>query len=151
MAGFLSNADINTITGLHFSGFLTFANDNIIVHKQLKKSFTSNNFDQRVLAGYSPHPTESTIQYIYESGVFPAIVKPNKVQQSNPLSYINTVALKGETIIKTNESGGLYITNSKTHSITISGQNDVYNLIADQAIENFYGLKFYLFGLEKTS
>lgn len=153
MAGFLNSTDISTITGQYQTLFNTLAIDNIIVHKEPKKSFVATNYDVGVLQGYAAPSVESNIQYIQESGVFPAIVKPNKVQKGDPLLSLNAVAWKGETIIKVSETAGLYIKNKKTLYITISGQDttsDVYTIISDEGMENFQGLRFYIFGLTKT-
>ena len=150
MAGFLTSTDIGALTGQYYTGFLTFAINNIIVHKESKKSVSASNYNQRVIPGYNTSPVENTIQLIHESGVFPAIVKPNKLQKGNQLLELNTLSLKGQTLIKTTEAGGLYIKNGKTVNIEISGRDDKYTT-SDEAIENFQGLKFYIFGLEKTN
>ena len=151
MSNYLTASNITTVTGIYQNVFDTFAIDKIIVHKEPKKSFVSTNYNQRTLQGYSVPSIEENVQYTYESGVFPAIVKPNKVQKSSNLTALNTIILEGETLIKVSETAGLYIKNSKTVNIEISGRNDVYNVIADEAIENFQGLKFYLFGLNKVN
>ncbi len=153
MAGFLNATSINSITGQYQTLFDTLAVDTIIVHKEPKKQFVATNYNQNVLQGYQSQSVEDNIQYIQESGVFPAIVKPNKVQKGDSLLSLNLVVWQGETIIKVSETAGKYIKNTKTLYIEISGQsttNDVYTIISDEGLENFQGLKFYIFGLTKT-
>lgn len=147
MSSFLTSNDVNWLTSDYQRSFDTFSLDRtrkIVVFKTPLQSLPNININEYV--GYG---NENNIQFTVVSGEYPAIIKPNKKQQTELIDDANIRVYKGEILIKVEENAKNFIDEGKNEKFLVDGM--YYNTIADKAIENFFGLKFYIYGLERTS
>lgn len=145
----LSSTDIEYLTGEFAKHFDTFATDlsrNITVYKEPKKVITI--ITGASYPGYPPEE-QTVITYIVQSGVYPAIISYNRQQNQTNLYEANVVIPKGQVRIKVKEDGKNYIKNGKTENIIVDG--NTYNTITDEAVQNYLGLSYYYFTLERTN
>ena len=145
MPSLVTAADINTFTGDFQDLFDTFKRE-IVVWKEPKKTFTT--IENNVYVGYGAEHIKTNVTYTPQSGVFQAIVSYTDKQKSENLEPLQFRHLAGDCRIKLETPGRDYIKNGKTERITIDDK--VFNVITDDAVKYFFGMKLYVFYLSST-
>lgn len=144
----LTQSDKDILTGVLFQHYLTFRKQ-ITVHKQALQTFTAINND--ILAGYGDSSQVNNITYTPVSGVFLARVRydnPIAQHKEDPIREISVRIPKGGAVIMCEEDCKSYILNGKTEKI--ESDNRSFNVVSDQGLHDYLGLKFYYFTLENT-
>ena len=146
MSSFLSSTNINSITGAYMRLWETVsAFRNVIVHKSPIQVIAQVNTP--VYAGYGNESTPSNVTYTPVSGVYPVAVIINKTNQTLPLNELHTNVDVSQITIKVTEAAKNYIEQGKTERFEIDGIS--YNGDGVTTVENYYGLKFYTYQLNK--
>ncbi len=150
MPSLLSQATTDLITGRFGDLYDTMAVNNIIINKRPIEVI--NNPATTILPGYGEASTPITdVTYIPVSGIFPAIIisphkaniKPDFIIDAKILLNVNS------TYIKVKQDCRDYIRNGHTESIQFD--NNYYNVVSIEQLQNFLGLKFYYFELKQTN
>jgi len=148
MANLITTGDKHQLTGMMGDHFDTFKTE-IVVYKEPQKvisNVTSNNS----YAGYgaSSNPVEFT--YVPVSGIYSGIVNYSNNQESELGEDLGNIMIgKGVVRIKVQQDARDFILNgAKTEAIKIDGST--FNTITDDKVQNYLGLKYYIFYLEKT-
>jgi hypothetical protein len=127
MASLITDADKLGFTGMLADHFDTFKQEIVIFKEAVKvlKNVTSNNN----YAGYGESSNQEQYEYVAVSGVYNAA--------------------RGTVRIKVEQDARDFILNgSSTEAIKIDG--NTYNKVTDDSVQNYLGLKYYVFYLEKT-
>ncbi len=147
MPSLITSSDVTSLTGDAFNHFLTFCRD-IVVFKEPIKTVVSSSSD--VYAGYGNSSEQQNVTLTPVSGIYSAIVKYNDDQkEGDPILNLNTTIPNGRARIKVAESGKVFIEAGKTECIDLDGYK--YNLASTARVQNFLGLKFYVYYLERTN
>jgi hypothetical protein len=148
MANLITTGDAFSLTGTLGDHFDTFKREIVVVKEpqRVVANTTSNNS----YAGYgaSSNPTEYT--YVPVSGVFSGIVNYTNNQESELGEELGNITIgKGVVRIKVEQDARDYILDgSKTEVIHVDGSS--FNKITDDKVQDYIGLKYYIFYLEKT-
>lgn len=142
----ISDDDKTFITGQFFSGhWLTFNHQNLIVHREPKK--TISNPSASSYYGYS-NSNNDNVEMVPQSSVFPCIVR-HKVdkQEGQFMPETMTRIIDGDVRIKILADAKDYIKADKVISIQIDDQH--YDINSEPFTQDFLGLKFYYYDLNK--
>ncbi|MEK6879003.1 MAG: hypothetical protein AABY22_05315 [Nanoarchaeota archaeon] len=128
----------------HFETFSTGRNCYITVIKepiqQINDSSSTNYY------GYGPDSSSNTeITYIPVSGVFPCIPVYSKSMNSKEFTETKFFLDTNKNYAKVKEDCRDFINDGKTERVIIDGKS--FNLDGDEAIQNFWGIRYYYFGL----
>ncbi len=147
MSSLITGSQLTTLTGIfarHFDTFSVF--QPIIVNKQPKETKTSTNDNN--LPGYGEESNTTNITFTPVSGIFPAIIVAEREQGLNRFPETQFYIPQGVTRIKVQKDARDFIKNGRTESISI---NDItFNVITDDAFQNYLGLVYYYFSLQQT-
>ena len=148
MASLITDADKLGFTGMLAVHFDTFKQEIVIFKEAVKvlKNVTSNNN----YAGYGESSNQEQYEYVAVSGVYNAIVNYNNPEQMDVGDDIGNIMIaRGTVRIKVEQDARDFILNgSSTEAIKIDG--NTYNKVTDDSVQNYLGLKYYVFYLEKT-
>ena len=148
MADLLSATDKLFFQNVLGDIFDTFKRE-IIVHKEPKKKIINPAVE--LYAGYAETSRPDNIEYILESETFSALVSyaDNLGQTKNKsIDEINTKVQKGTLRIKVQQEASDYILNGRTENVEIDGKK--FNVITQDSIKYFFGLRWFVFYLEET-
>jgi len=147
MAGALTTGEIYNLTGIfyskHWGTFAPF--HTLTIHKEAIRTITSQDVD--VYVGYDSDSVVTNETFTPVSGIYSGIVVTDNVS-SNLNNVIHAAADKNTVRVKVERPARDYINNGKTLMCDLDG--DMYNHITEEKTQNFLGLKFYIFKLEKT-
>lgn len=138
---------INKFTGVfgqHFDIFSPFYS--LVIFKEPIKTYSTDN--ARVY-GYGPDSNETTITYTPVSGVYPAIIIFDKKQDKEIFFQTKSPLSKGGIIVKVKEDAKNFIEEGRNESFRLN--RDVYNVISDPKEQNYLGLNYFYYKLEKTT
>ena len=146
---YLSNDDITFATGHFYSGhWMTFNHEKMIVHREPKK--TISNINVTTYYGYDKNKSSSdNVTLVPQSGIFPCIVRHKTDKQENqfiPETMIRVI--EGDVRIKVENSTKDYIQAETVKSIELDGQ--FFNIKSEPFSQNFLGLRFYYYDLNKV-
>lgn len=145
MASLLTSDEIVSFTGALMDHFDTFYR-NIVVFKSPQKVIAAN--PGNTYPGYENTSTESDVQYVPVSGIYPALkVSISKMDKDETFESVPIGIANGEDYIKVKEDAKDFIENGKTENILIDGQ--YYNVIGTPKVKNYLGLVFYWFPIAK--
>lgn len=150
MSSLLSTTDIFNLTGQFSNHFDTFSQFTAIVINKKPLQTISDVNSNNTLPGYGPTPNEGVITYtpVYES--FPCIAlydkppKPGEIFQEVKLGIS-----QGKVRIKVKRNARDYIVNGPNENVVLN--EVVYNLVSEDGVQNYLGLIYYYFLLERTS
>jgi len=145
MPSLLSAADINSFTGDFQNLFDTFKRD-ITIYKEPKKTISNVNLDS--YHGYGESAQKTNITYTSVSQVHQAVVSYKDRQDAEEIASVGLIYFAGDARIKVDSITKEYIKNGKTEKIVIDGK--VFNLLTEDAVKNFFGVKLYVFHLQAT-
>ncbi len=146
MASLVSISQIASLTGQLGNHFDTFSGL-ITIFKEPQKTFSNSNAN--VYAGYGPTSQETTVTYTPTSGMFAGIIIYPKTAKIGYFSEAQIPIQQGNIRIKVRQDAKDYIKNGKTEKIVIDGAS--YNLASDFSVQNYLGLIYYYFDLERTN
>ncbi len=145
MSSLLSSTEIGGFTGVLLDHFDTFQR-NITVHKEpLKVVSTINSANS--YAGYGESSNTTQFSYVPQSQTFSAMVIYAN-HQKGIASQVGSFPI-GTIKIKVKEDAAKYINNGKTEKIDVDGKS--FNAVTSDRVQNYLGLKFYIYHLEQTS
>ena len=145
MANLLANTDTSSFTGILADHFDTFKKD-IVIYKEPKK--VVNVSSNSVMAGYGENSDSSNVSFVAVSGAFSALVTYQGKQDLPYISDVSANISKGMIKIKVEKDARDYIKNGKTERVVVD--NSSFNIVSDDKLQNFLGLKYYVYFLEKT-
>lgn len=149
MAGLIPQSEVTVLTGVFAQHFDTFSRE-IVIYKEPQKVITSVNPQSSPgYYGYSQPTQEENITYVPVSGTHSAIVLYPENQDFRNLVDMKMIDLQGKVHIKVREETKNFIKNGKTEKIVIDS-ND-YNLNGSEKVQNYLGLKYYYFPVDRTS
>lgn len=149
MAGFVTNAQITVLVDAYSKHFETFKKQ-IIVVKEPQKTQVAVNTNNSPIFGYgeASQPT-SSFTYTAVSGAFDAQITMDLNQQAAELEEAKNLIGHGKLRIKIKQEARDFIEDGrKTERIDYAGQS--FNTFSFDAVQNFFGLKFYIYNLERT-
>ncbi len=147
MANLLTNFNPASFTGILADHFDTFKRD-IIVYKEPKKIINISASNNNVLAGYGESSDSENISFIAVSGTFPALINYQGKQDLPYIAEVSSSASKGVIKMKVEQDARDYIKNGKTERVIVD--NSSFNIISDDKLQNYLGLQYYVYFLEKT-
>jgi|TARA_R100000278_G_C5448098_1_gene156279 hypothetical protein len=148
MASLVTDEDKHGFTGMLADHFDTFKQEIVVFKAPVKvlQNVTSNDS----YAGYGESSNQQEFEYVSVSGVYNAIVNYNNPEQMDVGDDIGNIMIaRGTVRIKVEQDARDFILNgSSTEAIKIDG--NTYNKVTDDSVQNYLGLKYYVFYLEKT-
>lgn len=150
MASLLSTTQITYLTGEFDKLWDTMSQfRTLIVHKAPIKTITpvtNNNY----FPGYGNETIEENVTFTAVSGIFPCIAIYDKPPKPNETFQETKVSIgRGKTRIKVKADCHSYIQSGITESITVDG--NTFNVVSDDGVQNYLGLMYYYYLLERTT
>jgi hypothetical protein len=145
MASLLTNVDTSSFTGILADHFDTFKRDITIYKEPLKIVNVSTN---NVMAGYGESSDSENISFVPVSGVFSALVNYQGHQDLPYIAEVSSLASKGVVKIKVEKDARDYIQDGKTERVVVDDSS--FNIVSDDKLQNFLGIHYYVYFLEKT-
>ena len=136
-----------SFTGILADHFDTFKRS-IIIYKEPKKIINISASNNNVLAGYGESSDAENISFVAVSGTFPALINYQGKQDLPYISEVNSSASKGVIKMKVEQDARDYIKDGKTERVIVDGSS--FNIISDDKLQNYLGLQYYVYFLEKT-
>lgn len=147
---YLDANTISNITGLFHSGhWETFSDFSVVtVHRKPKEVYTSNNANHYY--GYQRSSSNNdNVTLVTEKSGFNCIVRHKTDKQENQyMSDAHFTMIDGDLRIKVLEDTKDYIEASPIESFEID--NQFFNSKSEPFTQNFYGLRYYYYDLEKV-
>ena len=143
---FLNSSQIELFSGTFARHFPSFARE-FTVFKEPKKIITSTTANY--YAGYGQSSNESQITYVPISGIYSGIISYNTNQTQENLYEARSAISKGEVRLKVQKDAYDFIKNGKNENFIVDG--NTYNVISDEAIQNYVGLQYFYFTLKRTT
>ena len=100
------------------------------------------------MAGYGESSDSENISFIAVSGTFPALINYQGKQDLPYIAEVSSSASKGVIKMKVEQDARDYIKNGKTERVIVD--NSSFNIISDDKLQNYLGLQYYVYFLEKT-
>lgn len=152
MAGFVNNNQIFALSGAYYKHWNTFKKQ-IIILKEPTKTIVTSDINNSPLFGYSEESQPATsFTYTSVTGVYDAQITENlnqKAEEIVPGEVKNTKAI-GTIRIKIQQDAKDFIEDGrKTEAIQYGGQT--FNVVNFDGLQNFFGLKFYTYFLERSA
>lgn len=145
MPSLLSALDISSFTGDFQDLFDTFKRE-ILIYKEPKKVI--QNINMNSYHGYGEAAQKTNFTYVPVFEAHKAVVSYKDKQEAEEMGGIGLMYFAGDVRIKVDEDTKNFIRNGKTEKITIDGKD--FNLLTEDSIKNFFGLKLYVFHLQQT-
>lgn len=142
---YLDANTINSLTGaldMHFSTF----SGAITIWKEPIKIFVSS--DAPVYAGFGNESLEANYTFEQISGIYPAKISYAATATKQDLKDLAISIPDNGVRIKVKEDCKDFIENGKTELIQIDGQS--YNNASWVGTQNYLGLKYYFYHLQRT-
>lgn len=149
MAGFVNNSQIAVLTSAYSKHFNTFKKQIVIVKEPIRTEITTNTLSSPIFGYGEESQVSSSYTYTSVTGVFDAQVTENLDQKVAMLEDIKNIVARGTIRIKIQQDARDFIEDGrKTERIDYGGQS--YNQFSSDGLQNFFGLKFYTYTLERT-
>jgi hypothetical protein len=145
MSSLISGSSASELTGVLGDHFDTFQRT-IVVHKEPIKRVVQVNSSSSY-AGYGETSNQTNFTYTPQNSSFPAIVIYG-LKQTEIFSQVGSFPA-GTIKIKVKEDAANYINEGKTEKIEVDGKS--FNAVTADKMQNYLGLKFYIYYLERTS
>ena len=148
MADLVSSTDRTALKATLSDHFDTFKREIVVFKEPIRvvKNVVSNNS----YAGYGENCNQVEFDYVAVSGVYSGIVNYYGNQESELGDELGNIMIgKGSVKIKIEQDARDFMLNgATTQAIHIDG--NTFNKISDEKIQDYLGLKYYIFYLEKT-
>lgn len=146
MASLISAEDISSFTGDFQDLFDTFKRD-ILIYKEPKKII--QNINTNTYHGYGEAAQKTNFSYVPVFETHQAVISYKDRQEAGQLDAdVGLQYFAGDVRIKVDEAARNFISHGKTEKIVIDGKD--FNVLTEDAIKNFFGLKLYVFHLRFT-
>ena len=145
MGSLVSATEIDSFTGDFQNLFDTFKRT-ITVHKSPKKIINRINTD--FLHGYGDASDQVNYTYSPVSQDFESMVLYKDRQDADDMENVNLTYFAGDVRIKVDEATKDYIKLGKTEKIVIDGKD--FQLMTEESVKYFFGLRLYVFHLQFT-
>ena len=145
MPSLVSSDEINSFTGDFQNLFDTFKRT-LTVHKTPKRVIEQINTD--FLHGYGEPADQVNYTYVPVSQDFEAMVLYKDRQDSDEMDNVGLTYFAGDVRIKVDEETKDYIKTGKTEKIVIDGKP--FQLMTEESVKYFFGIKLYVFHLQFT-
>lgn len=153
MAGYLTANNVTNLTGAFFKLWqTTSANTNITIYKEPTRTLVASSYSGVTWAGF-PGDSISENDYTYTTvtGIFPTIIKDgNKPGNPEKLEDIPIKLGRDQVIIKVERNAKDYIDSGKTEKIELN-DGRVYNNFSLYSTQNYFGLIYYYYLLDRTT
>jgi hypothetical protein len=147
MASLVSTDEISVFTGDFMNLFDTFKRT-FTVHKAPKRIIAQINTD--FLYGYGEAANQANYTYETVSQDFEGMVLYKDYQESDDLGGVSEIRyFAGDIRIKVDQAAADYIKNGKTEKIVVDGKN--FQLMTEESVKYFFGVKLYVFHLQFTT
>jgi len=146
MASLVSATEIDSFTGDFQNLFDTFKRS-ITVHKAPKRIIKQINTD--FLHGYGEPADQVNYTYSPVSQDFDCMVLYKDRQDADEMENVNLTYFAGDVRVKVDEETKDYIKDGKTEKITIDGKD--FQLMTEESVKYFFGIKLYVFHLQFTA
>jgi hypothetical protein len=148
MSSYLSDSDIEYRTGILFKHFETFSEHrSLIVHKEPLKTILSTG--ENIYAGYGNSSAPENVTFTPISGVFPVMTIYDKNAKEVFLPDVNLSLPTNRLKIKVTEDARNFIKNGNNVMFEIDGLQ--FNQVSQETVQNYLGLRFYLFTLTSAT
>ncbi len=147
MASLLTQSQINTVTGIFQQHFDTFATNNITIFKEPKKIITTSPGNN--LPGYDNSSIIQNVTYQQVSGVYPVLLVKDDNAEQKMMSQTRNMLGAGKIKVKVKKDCRNFILDGKNEILQIADVK--YNVISEDSYQNYFGLEYYYFILEKTT
>lgn len=152
MATLLNSDIISVFTGAFMDHFDTFTHDRtrlITIYKEPIKTIATTNRINPIY-GYEDSSATSNVTYTPVTGIFPATIKYDSIQKTQELEEVKNTINKGEVRIKIEQNARDFIEDGrKNERFEFDGLS--YNQITNDGVQNYLGLVFYIYKLQRTS
>lgn len=150
MAGYLTNANINTYTGAYAKHFDTFKKNIIVLKEPIKTIIVSNTTNSPVFGYQEESQSSTSYDYTTVTGQFLAQITVDLNQKTVELEEAKNVIGQGKVRIKVKQDCRDFIEDGrKTEAIQYGGQT--YNTISFDGLHDFFGLKFFTYFIERSA
>lgn len=150
MAGYLTNININTCTGAYEKHWQTFKKQIIILKEPTKTIVTSNTNNSPIFGYTEESQPETSFTYTTVTGVYDAQVTVDLNQKTVELEEAKNMVGQGRVRIKVKQDCRDFIEDGrKTEAIQYGGQT--YNAITFDGLQDFFGLKFFTYFIERSA
>ena len=146
MANLISANERAYFTGVLGDHFDTFKRPIVVFKKPLEQIIITTG---ETYAGYTETSNTPNITYIPVSGVYDAMVIYKKDEPGGYFQEGRFAVGKNQVRIKVQQAAAEFIQNGTTDGIQIDGM--YYNTISDVFIQDYLGLQFYYFLLQKLN
>tara|TARA_Y100000310_G_scaffold65243_1_gene60757 strand:- start:1086 stop:1526 length:441 start_codon:yes stop_codon:yes gene_type:complete len=146
MPSLVSSTEISSFTGDFQDLFDTFKRL-ITVHKTPKRIIKQINTD--FLHGYGEPADQVNYTYSPVSQDFDCMVLYKDRQDAGEISETNLTYFAGDVRIKVDQDTRDYIKDGKTEKIVIDGKD--FQLMTEESVKYFFGIKLFVFHLQFTS
>ena len=146
MPSLVSSTEISSFTGDFQDLFDTFKRV-IRVHKTPKRIIKQINTD--FLHGYGEPADQVNYTYTPVSQDFDCMVLYKDRQDAGEISETNLTYFAGDVRIKVDQDTRDYIKDGKTEKIAIDGKD--FQLMTEESVKYFFGIRLYVFHLQFTS
>ncbi len=151
MAGFVNNNQIIALTGAYLRHFDTFKKLITVIKEPIRTIVTSNTTNSPVFGYGEESQPSSSFTYTSVTGIFSAQVTEvlnQKAEEIIPGEVKNVTAI-GTIRIKIQQDAKDFIEDGrKTEAIQYGGQT--FNVVNFDGLQNFFGLKFYTYFLQRS-
>ena len=147
MASLVTSDEISVFTGDFMNLFDTFKRS-VTIHKTPKRIISQINTD--FLYGYGEAGNQASYAYETVSQDFECMVLYKDYQESDDLGSIPELRyFAGDVRIKVDQETADYIKKGKTEKITIDGKD--FQLMTEESVKYFFGVKLYVYHLQFTN
>lgn len=153
MKNLIPSSIVATLTGALGDHFYTFTQSKtrlITIHKEPQKTVDSTLPADSPVYGYSEPSNIINYTYTTVTGIYPAMILYDKEQKESELEDVKSSISKGQVRIKVETDARNFIEDGRKNE-KIEFDNIAFNIITTEGVQNFLGLKYYIYKLEQTT
>ena len=149
MSSYLTTTNIESLTGSFYRLWETMAYSSVIVHKEPIRTLTAPS--GVTWAGFEESSNPDNYSYQVVTGIFPVIIKDgNKPSNGKELDGLNIKLTTEQVIIKVQRDARDFLESSKTEKLELN-DGRVYNNFSLYSTQNYFGLMYYYYLLDRTT
>lgn len=151
MGSLLSSNQISILTGVLGQHFDTFTQERtrlITIYKEPIKNISVTRTNP--MYGYGDDSVQEHITYTEVTGIFPAMITYNLIQKTTELEELKNTVSKGEVRIKVEQNARDFIEDGRRNEKFLF-DGKTFNTITDDGIQNYLGLVYYIYRLQRTN
>lgn len=150
MSSFLTSTDIKNLTGVYSRHFETFsAHSNVTVYKEPLKTLSLPS--GVTWAGFTEDANPDNYSYSNVTGIYPCVViDKNKLQNNKTLEDVGLKIGQEQIVIKVERNCKDFIDQKPTMKLELN-DGRVYNNYSLYTTQNYFGLMYYYYLLDRTT